>query len=379
METLQRIGKCFHPQVSYARRYYNNPFRTKDLVDGKGLDKMCSSYLDGLCWVLNYYLQGPPSWKWFYPFHYSPCASDLLAAIENLSSTTHSITYHHDYSSPLKPVEQLLCVLPAESAAALPVACRGLMTSKSSPLSDIYHPQDVVTDRGNPMSWLWIILLPFIDVNRIIRAAKECEPLFTPEETLRNTYGTAFLYVNSLQCNNIASSIDENLLANETSPKDDLRDCLSSNIRTDGEVVVYPLYGFVSHSPIYEGGYSSEDGDADHDDDEEESERILCFQYFLPTETIHRSALIEGIQPLGSPLDLKSNRKKNNRFRGGGRSRGRGGRGSRGRSDHRSHGDVRGGEGHDVSEFHEGGNRKNGRGGGRGSNHSHPHSSHHQG
>jgi 5'-3' exonuclease len=101
---------------------------------------MCQSYLDGLCWVLNYYLQGPPSWEWFYPFHYAPCASDLTAAAATLSASVPHITYRMDFSSPLKPVEQLLSVLPAESAHALPLACQGLMTSPSSPLADVFHP-----------------------------------------------------------------------------------------------------------------------------------------------------------------------------------------------------------------------------------------------
>lgn len=315
-------------------RYYNNPFRTKDLQNGGSLQQMCDSYLDGLCWVLNYYFQGPPSWGWYYPFHYAPCASDILSNVSNRLGFQSSMTYHFDHSSPLKPIEQLLCVLPAESAPALPLACRGLMTSKTnSPLTDIYHPKDILIDRGNEMSWLWIILLPFIDVNRIIKAAKECEPHFSEEETKRNSYGSAYLYVNSSQCVDLSShtSSSSSVITSPhngeesiKSEKDDLKNCLSEGSLHEP---VYPLFGYVSSQPIET---SNDEIDENLDD------VVVVFKYFLPSESIHRSSLIEGILPMSSPLDLRFNRKKDRRNRGGrGRYRGRrrGGRGGGGRGD----------------------------------------------
>jgi 5'-3' exoribonuclease 2 len=302
---------------------------------------MCQSYLDGVCWVLNYYLQGPPSWQWFYPFHYSPCASDLLAAVEALCATSPTMTYPSDHSSPIKPVEQLLCVLPAESAPALPPACRGLMISPSSPLADIFHPKDIAIDRGNAMSWLWVMLLPFIEVDRITQAAKECEPHFSAEETLRNSAGTAFLYLHAAQC---AHSFPGSGASSESTAKDDLRDCLPVE---GGEGSGSPIYGFVSHLP--EGDHPDSTGEGGESDGDE-SQRVLCFRYFLPTETIHRSALIDGVRALGSPLDLQFKRKKFRGPRRGGRARGAGaGRGDQGRDGgrgRRGEGGHGGGHGH---------------------------------
>jgi 5'-3' exoribonuclease 2 len=119
----------------------------------------------GLCWVMKYYYDGCPSWKFYYPFHYAPFASDLRN-IERFQKDCRSFELH----IPFNPVEQLMAVLPPDSAKAIPKAARWLMSDEESPIIDFY-PRDVPVDpNGKAMPWLWVVLLPFIDEERLLAA-----------------------------------------------------------------------------------------------------------------------------------------------------------------------------------------------------------------
>ncbi len=126
---------------------------------------MFRSYVVGLCWVMKYYYEGCPSWKWYYPFHYAPFASDLRN-IERFQKDCESF----ELCEPFKPVEQLLAVLPEDSSHAVPKEARWLMADEESPVIDFY-PKDVPCDpNGKAMPWLWVVLLPFIDEERLLAA-----------------------------------------------------------------------------------------------------------------------------------------------------------------------------------------------------------------
>ena len=154
---------------------------------------MCLTYVQGLCWVLKYYYEGVPSWNWYYPFHYAPFASDLV----NIDSYEEQGVKVFDKSKPFRPVEQLLAVLPANSVKALPEPCHWLMTDSSSPILDLYDSDIPIDPNGKVFPWLWILLLPFVDENRITAAYELCKPSLTLEERRRNAYGCSVVFTHA--------------------------------------------------------------------------------------------------------------------------------------------------------------------------------------
>lgn len=99
----------------------------------------------GLCWVLRYYYQGCASWRWYFPYHYAPFASDFIN-IGGLSTEfekgTEPVSMQQIYFMnnvpcivfinkyfllQFRPLEQLMGVFPAASSKHVPAPWAKLM------------------------------------------------------------------------------------------------------------------------------------------------------------------------------------------------------------------------------------------------------------
>ncbi|CAL4130433.1 unnamed protein product, partial [Meganyctiphanes norvegica] len=156
---------------------HNIPFR----------HNVANEYAIGLCWVLRYYYQGCASWKWFFPYHYAPFASDFASC--------GAVEVGFELAEPFKPLEQLMGVFPAASRSHVPSPWGELMLEPESDIIDFY-PEDFKIDlNGKKFAWQGVALLPFVDEGRLKKALKPVYPLLTSDEVRRNVRGDDRLFI----------------------------------------------------------------------------------------------------------------------------------------------------------------------------------------
>eukprot|EP01064_Diplonema_japonicum_P030880 TRINITY_DN5362_c0_g1_i1.p1 TRINITY_DN5362_c0_g1~~TRINITY_DN5362_c0_g1_i1.p1 ORF type:complete len:1314 (+),score=375.55 TRINITY_DN5362_c0_g1_i1:72-4013(+) len=154
-----------------------------------GLRQLCLKWVEGIEWVWKYYVDGVPSWRWFYPFHYSPFASDLAEV--NLLDIAGKTQF--ELNQPFLPFDQLLGVLPPMSIKrCLPVAYHKLPEMEA--LSYAF-PKALTVDRENARApWEGVVVIPFLDEHDILKESAKVRDTLTHEERIRNTNGTSILY-----------------------------------------------------------------------------------------------------------------------------------------------------------------------------------------
>ena len=189
--------------MDWKDKYYKDKLKFS-INDTDKLVEMTSHYVEGLQWVLYYYYRGVPSWNWFYKYHYSPRISDISVGLDALIEKGTPIEF--EKSKPFKPFEQLMAVLPARSKGLMPVVYRSLMTDEKSPIINFYPHEVDIDMNGKTAPWEAVVLLDFVDENKLIEALKPIEAKLTPEETKRNSFGKSISFVHNLQIDHVYPS-----------------------------------------------------------------------------------------------------------------------------------------------------------------------------
>jgi 5'-3' exonuclease len=114
----------------YKKRYYDYFFPKMQI------NQICKEYLEGISWVKHYYLNDCADWLWLYKHHQSPFITDIYQYL--LSNPVPEIKILDNKYS-IKPLEQLMMVIPPEFANILPIECRSIF---KNPNLKKYFPQD---------------------------------------------------------------------------------------------------------------------------------------------------------------------------------------------------------------------------------------------
>lgn len=156
---------------------------------GEDTRKVSHDYFEGLHWVLNYYIQGVPTWTWLFPYHYAPFARTLLKHL----SSYRFVPFRK--SEPNPPFLQLLTVLPPKSSGLLPAPLNTILTDKELSISK-YYPEKIEIDiTGRMKEWEGIALAPFVDLEELRRLYYSRIRSVEFQEIRRNMKGRNITYV----------------------------------------------------------------------------------------------------------------------------------------------------------------------------------------
>ncbi|KAJ1656692.1 5'-3' exoribonuclease 2 [Dispira simplex] len=186
MEIAEELEMLCPHEGGYEGSYYQLKFHVAP-GDVEFRRQVCRAYLEGLSWVLRYYYHGCPSWSWYYPYHYAPLAADF--------KDTDQSPLDFPPSQPIRPLEQLMSVLPAASRACLPSAYANLMVAPQSEIIEFYPETFELDFNGKKYDWQAVVLLPFIDAQKLHGALEKVNDTLNAEELRRNTLGNNILLV----------------------------------------------------------------------------------------------------------------------------------------------------------------------------------------
>lgn len=141
----------------WENRYYKALFDID--IDNMRKKQICMNYLEGLEWVFKYYTIGCLNWQWKYKYDYPPLLTDLLEFVpyfkEELIEKVNA--------APIKPIEQLMYVLPSKSLNLLPNK-----VFKKHKQKQIYNYENKFKTAFCTYMWESHAILPNIDINDII-------------------------------------------------------------------------------------------------------------------------------------------------------------------------------------------------------------------
>jgi 5'-3' exoribonuclease 1 len=178
-----------NPDVLIDMKKYRKDYYNQNFDQNVSVKEICHKYIEGMQWVLSYYLEPVPSWTWLFPYHYAPFTFDLA---RYLSSYKHK-PFGKD--KPSMPFQQLLSVLPPRSSHLIPEPLNGLLTKEDSELSP-YCPDSFKVDMaGKQNEWEGIVLLPFTDF-KLVRSAYDSQINdVSKRDRRRDVKGNVFLYM----------------------------------------------------------------------------------------------------------------------------------------------------------------------------------------
>lgn len=166
--------------VGYRKEYYLNKIGIDPTEEN--IKNVVVAYVEGLQWVFTYYMDGCSCWSWIFQYAYSPLLSDIGLYIDSYDYIPFQKT------TPIKPMLQLMCVLPKSSHYLLPQKLGEIMLEQSD------YTLNIDLDGKNASYQGVVTNLPKINLVELTSKYNKVLHTLTEQEQKRNIQGNVYLY-----------------------------------------------------------------------------------------------------------------------------------------------------------------------------------------
>jgi len=136
--------------TKYRENYYNKKLGITDPEDVK---KLVFEFLDGMKWILDYYIKGCPTMEWNYCYHYPPFMIDIITYVGEWKEP------RFEKVTPRLPFEQLANVLPPSSFSIILAPYKALLRVEA--LQEHFSTDIDIDFEGKTQDYQGVVLTPF--------------------------------------------------------------------------------------------------------------------------------------------------------------------------------------------------------------------------
>lgn len=187
MKHLQVQGDDGQMDLDFEN-YKSDYYRYKFNMEKSDIKKLVHLYLDGMTWVINYYVNEIPDWMWYFKYLYAPFLSDMVEHMDDYEPCVFP------KSVPVDPFLQLLVVMPPKCKNLLPKTFHPLF-EENSELSRYYPTEFEIDVSGKRKEWEGIVVLPPISIKDFETSYQTLKSKVSEKDAKRNIKGKSFLYV----------------------------------------------------------------------------------------------------------------------------------------------------------------------------------------
>ncbi len=187
-----QLGNPKYKLIDWKYAYYKHNYKIhidRSIPDDNSLNSILDEYIRGMIWTNYYYFDKCKDYEWFFEHHHGPFISDLYTYICRFPDRiTHFENLYMNkaiwYQNRIKPLHQLMLVLPHESSYLIPSSYRSLMFGIKLKK---YFPDNIseikIDYLHKNMGWQNIPMINIIPPNKILKLTSS---IILKEEAYRN-------------------------------------------------------------------------------------------------------------------------------------------------------------------------------------------------